>query len=180
MSDSTLTYIPQFLFVCDEMQAPGEKADCWLFFLSFIIPSPLTQGLQAGAWSSLSGLVRSFLFLFPNVLFVFSRLWLNYSLPTLWSWKYHWSSIQSLLNLEKAEEGASFSASLWGWLVLLTTPLLTMGTGQVASPTKSAPSGLVRTKRAVTSAARSQFFCALLGRKACAWCTTQDIIISLF
>lgn len=32
MSDSTLTYIPQFLFVCDEMQAPGEKADCWLFF----------------------------------------------------------------------------------------------------------------------------------------------------
>lgn len=49
MSDSTLTYIPQFLFVCDEMQAPGEKAGCWLFFLSFIIPSPLTQGLQAGA-----------------------------------------------------------------------------------------------------------------------------------
>lgn len=81
------------------------------------------------------------LFLFPNTVFVFSRVWLNYSLPTHWSSEFLKVSVvrpaQSLLNLEEAEEGNSVPAACasqyllapcsgWGWTSqpTLQSPLL--------------------------------------------------------
>lgn len=99
-------------------------------------------------------------FCFPTQYWCFPEYGLNYSLPTLWSSKFPKVSVVksalSLLNSEEAEEGAGSLAACAS--SVLRFPLLRMGTELGANPAKSAPLGLARTKRAVTSAARSQLF----------------------
>lgn len=74
--------------------------------------------------------VQPLLSLFPNTIFVFSRVWLNYSLPTPWSSKFLKVSVvtsaQCLPNLGEAEERPNVLAACasqhfrapcsgWGW-----------------------------------------------------------------
>jgi len=101
------------------------------FFLSFIPQWPRTRMKVPE--------VQPLLLLLLNTVFMFSTVWLNYSLPALWSSKFLKvpvvNSAQSLLNSEEAEEGASSPAACasqyfrapcsgWGWTWQPTLPSL--------------------------------------------------------
>lgn len=128
----------------------------WVFFLSFIPRWPGTN------WRCPKFSLCSFCF--PTQYWCFPEYGLNYSLPTLWSSKFLKVSVVksalSLLNLEEAEEGAGSLAACAS--SVLPRSLLGMGMDLAANPAKSAPLGPARTKRAVTSAARSQLFPAVV------------------
>lgn len=144
-----------FIYVWCHATNRLESCLFWFVFPSFIPWWPRTPMKVSE--------VQPLLSLFPNTIFVFSRVWLNYSLPTPWSSKFLKVSVvtsaQCLPNLGEAEERPNVLA------VCASQHFRAQGGDGLAGPAKSAPLGLVRTKCAGTSAARLQIFRQCCARK---------------